>query len=211
MTRPIPPLPLAILAAAVLLAGCNSRGASDDHRASASPAISTSASAGPPTTSSASPHPASARTIPNASRSPAISTPTIPDPATATATAVHVARAWAVAANSSTYLDPNAGSWTVRAAPLVTGAEAAAERRQRTGQGGSTWAQIQAGKCAVGLRDLAAGIPSDAATGPDRHVVYVTAITALTCNGGRVRLSHFVAQLTVIRLHGRWLVCDVRH
>jgi len=50
----------------------------------------------------------------------AITIPAIPDPAAATDTAVGVARAWAIAAHSSSFLDPTAGSWTARAMPFVT-------------------------------------------------------------------------------------------
>ena len=117
----------------------------------------------------------------------------------------------AIAANSGSYLDPTAGSWTARAAPFVTATEAAAERQEHAGRGGSTWTRIQAGKCVTGLRDLAAGIPRDAPTGPDRHIVYLTAITSLTCTTGQVLLSHFAVQLTVVRVRVRWLVAVVRH
>jgi len=135
----------------------------------------------------------------------------MPDPAAATRTAVDVAKAWAIAANSSSYRDPAAGSWTGRARPFVTGAEAAAEQQQNSGRGGSTWAQIQAGKCVTTMRELAAGIPSAAPTGPATHIVYVSAITALSCATGHLQLSPFAAQLTVTRAQGRWLVADVRH
>ena len=127
---------------------------------------------------------------------PAPATAVIPPAAEASATAVGTARAWAIAANSSSYLDPNPGSWTERTQPFVTSAEARAERAQHAGSGGSTWAQIQAGKCVTGLRDLAAFIPSDAPSGPDLHIVY---------------LSKFAAQLTVERVTGRWFVALVRH
>jgi hypothetical protein len=45
------------------------------------------------------------------------------------------ARAWAIAANSSCYLDPSPGAWTVRARPLTTRPETRAEVAQRTGGG----------------------------------------------------------------------------
>jgi hypothetical protein len=61
----------------------------------------------------------------------------------------------------------------VRARPLTTAVETRAEAAQRTGGGGSTWAQIQADNCVTRLRDLAAFVPSDAPSGPERHIVYV--------------------------------------
>ncbi len=142
---------------------------------------------------------------------PAPATAVIPPAAGASANAVGTARAWSIAANSSSYLDPNPGSWTVRAQPFVTSAEARAERAQHAGSGGSIWAQIQAGKCVTGLRDLAAFIPSDAPSGPDLHIVYISATVALTCASGAVHLSKFAAQLTVERVTGRWFVALVRH
>ena len=162
---------------------------------------------------SQSPHPP-IMLIPSAQPDSAIttpSTPSTPDGAVATSSAIEVAKEWAIAANSSSYLDPHAGSWTARAAALVTGTEAAAEQQQRSGTGGSTWTQIRAGGCVTGLRELAAGIPADGPTRPDRHLVEVTALTTLTCATGQVQLSRFAAQLTVIRVRGRWLVADVRH
>jgi hypothetical protein len=89
----------------------------------------------------------------------------MPPPAQATATAVDAARAWAVAANSSSYLDPNPGTWTVRARPLTTAAETRAEAAQRTGGGAITWMHIQAGMCVTRLRNLAAFVPSDGPVG----------------------------------------------
>jgi len=210
-----PRLTIATIAAATaLVVGCSSHHTSReaDRHTSAGPAVGTRTSASAaPVIPSESPRPSSVASSLAVQPDPAITTPAIPDPSAATATAVGVARAWAIAAHSSSYLDPRPGSWTARTTPFVTGPEAAAERRQRIGGGGSIWAEIQSGKCVTSLRDLAAGIPSDAPTGPERHIVYLTAITALTCTTGQVQLSHFAAQLTVTRVHGRWLVADVRH
>ena len=63
----------------------------------------------------------------------------------------------------------------------------------------------------IRLHDLAAFVPSDAPSGPDRHIVYVSAQVALNCATGTVELSDFAAQLTVQRVTGRWLVAFVRH
>jgi hypothetical protein len=71
---------------------------------------------------------------------PDLAAAVMPPAAQATATAVDAARAWATAANSSSYLDPNPGAWTVRARPLTTPAETRAEAAQRTGGGGITYA-----------------------------------------------------------------------
>jgi hypothetical protein len=136
----------------------------------------------------------------------------MPDPASATATETGTAAAWTIAANSTSYRDVDAGSWTSRTQPFVTGAQAAVEQRQRTAAGGSTWALIRAGSCVTRLRDLSVGVPSrDVPSGPDRRIVYVTATIALTCGTGQVRLTPFAAQLTVTRVAGRWLVTDVLH
>lgn len=107
--------------------------------------------------------------------------------------------------------DRSPGEWTVRVHPLVTGSEARAEAAQRAARGGSTWAQIQSGRCVTGLRDLTALMPSDAPSGPDTHVVYVAARVALSCRTGTVYLSDFATQLTVQRVANRWLVVPVRH
>lgn len=203
-----------LTASTVLLAGCSSRhpspapsrqsnatGASVPGAAHSTAAVIPSESPGPATGSGVTVRP-----------DPAITVPTIPAPAQATLTPLATARAWAVAANSSSYLDPAPGSWTERAAPFVTGAEAVAEQRQRSGGGGSTWTQIHTEKCVTSLRQLTTGIPSrDVPTGPDLHIVYVSAFTALTCATGQVQLSQFTAQLTVTRVHGRWLVTHVLH
>ena len=134
----------------------------------------------------------------------------IPAPSRATRTAIGSARAWAIAANSSTYRDSSPGQWTVRARPFVTGREARAEDGQRTG-GGSTWVQIQNGRCATHLHQLVAFIPADAPSGPAVRIVYVSARVELTCVTGTDYLSSFAAQLTVRRVTGRWLVGLVRH
>ena len=85
------------------------------------------------------------------------------------------------------------------------------KRAPHIGGGGSIWAEIRSRNCVASLRDRAVGIPSDAPTGPDPHIVYVTAITVLTCATGHVQLSNSAAQLAVTRVRGRWLVADVRH
>lgn len=159
-----------------------------------------------------SPQPATGTSIAPAVRpDPSLTTAAIPDAISATRTPLSAARAWAIAANSSSYLDPSPGAWTARAQALVTGAEAAAEQRQRTGGGGSTWTQIQTAKCVTTVQQLAATVPSDAPSGPDRRVVYLTAVTTLRCATGQVQLSQFAAQLLLARIHGRWLVADVHH
>ncbi len=142
---------------------------------------------------------------------PSITTAAIPAPGSATRTPVNAARAWVIAANSSSYLDPSPGTWTLRARPFVTGSEAVAERRQRIGGGGSTWTQIQTGKCVTTVEQLAATVPSDTPTGPERRIVDLTALTTLRCATGQVQLSQFAAQLLLARRHGRWLVADVHH
>ncbi len=204
---------LALAAATVLLAGCG-RYAPAPNRQSA-PATTSTTGADTwviPTESPRSSGPSTATLGPTVSANPAIALPNIPAPATATKTPLPAARAWAIAANSSSYLDPAPGTWTERAKPFVAGTEAAAEQRQHSGGGGSTWAQIQSAKCVTSLRQLTAGIPSrDVPTGPDLHIVYVAATIALTCATGQVQLSQFSAQLTVTRVQGHWLVTDVLH
>jgi hypothetical protein len=135
----------------------------------------------------------------------------VPAPSRATTTAIGTARAWAIAANSSSYRDSSPGQWTVRARPFVTGREARAEAAQRTGGGGVTWAQIQNERCATRVRDLAAYTPRDAPSGPATHLVYVSARVALNCATGTDYLSTFVAQLIVQRVARRWRVALVRH
>lgn len=147
---------------------------------------------------------------------PATTGASIPDPVTGTATAITAARAWAIAANSTSYLDPDPGSWTSRTKPFVTGAEATAEQQQAAGAGGTTWAFIEVDRCITTLRQLSAGIPSrDAPTGPDLHIVDVTATITLTCATGQVQLTQFAAQLAVVHIvvaqHDRWLIADVEH
>jgi len=204
---------LAVAAATLLLAGC-SRHAPEPNRQSPPETTSTTA-AGTGVIPSESPRPTgpfAAAPSATVSAKPAIALPSIPAPAMATQTPLAAARAWAIAANSSSYLDSAPGTWTERAKPFVAGTEAAAEQRQRGGGGGSTWAQIQAAKCVTSLRELTAGIPSrDVPTGPDLHIVYVAATIALTCATGQVQLSQFTAQLTVTRVYGHWLVTDVLH
>jgi hypothetical protein len=128
-----------------------------------------------------------------------------------TRTAIGTARAWAIAANSSSYHDPSPGQWTVRARPFVTGREARAEAAQRTAGGGNTWAQIQDGRCATRVRDLVTFTPRDAPSGPATHIVYVSARLTLDCATGTDYQSTFAAQLTVRRVADRWLVALVRH
>ncbi|WAX58543.1 hypothetical protein M6B22_07200 [Jatrophihabitans cynanchi] len=165
-----------------------------------SPRVSTRARRSTPTGSSAPDQPASGLT-----------TARVPDATPATRDPLTTARAWAIAANSSRYLDPEPGSWTLRSAPFVTGQEQAAEQTQRHGGGGATWAQIQADQCVTGLRHLTASIPTTLPSGPARRIVYVAGLTALTCATGQVQLSQFAAQVTVTRVHGRWLVAAVEH
>ncbi len=212
-----------VAAAVALTAGCGTgthyhQSSSGSHTASGlqgkpSSAVGQSTSQGSRgVIPSESPRPGAASSrVPTVHPNPAISTPTIPDPASATRTPFGVAKAWAIAANAGSYQDPSPGTWTERTQPFVTGAQAAAEQQQRTGGGGSTWPQIRAGKCVTSLRQLATTLPSDAPTGPDRHVVYLTALTTLSCASGQVQLSQFAAQLIVARIHGRWLVDDVHH
>lgn len=204
---------LALVAATtLLLAGCSSRHSrpAPNRQSGATRASATISTA--PMIPTQSPRPTTASNAATVRPNPAITLPAIPAPAQATQTPLATARAWAVAANSSSYLDPAPGAWTERARPFVTGAEAAAEQRQRSGGGGSTWTQIQAAKCVTSLRQLTTGIPSrDVPTGPDLHIVYVSAVIALTCATGQVQLSQFTAQLTVTRVHGRWFVTDVLH
>jgi hypothetical protein len=95
----------------------------------------------------------------------------MPDPDAATSSATDVAEACAIAANSSSYRDSLAGSWTARARPFVTGTEAADEIHQSGGGGGSWWIQIRAALCVSSLHQLSAVTPDDAPTGPARHVV----------------------------------------
>ncbi|MCW2686180.1 MAG: hypothetical protein JWR37_1070 [Mycobacterium sp.] len=209
---------LATSAAAVLTAGCSAHHSSSDPSVSAEHIahqtrprhVDTTSPAGPSGTliPTESPRPTTAVTSPGRP-DPAISTPTIPDATTATGSPVAVAKAWAIASNSSSYHDPEPGTWTERAQAFVTGAEATAEAQQHHGGGGSTWVQIRARKCVTGLRQLAITIPSDAPTGPDRHVVYLTAISTLSCATGQVQLSQLAAQLIVARISGCWLVADV--
>jgi hypothetical protein len=142
---------------------------------------------------------------------PGLTPAQIPDAAAATRDPITAARAWAVAANSSSYLDPEPGSWTLRSAPFVTGPEQTAEQAQRRGGGGATWAQIQSARCVSGLRQLTASAPSTLPSGPARRIVYVAGLTALTCATGQVQLSQFAAQLTLTRVRGRWLVAAVEH
>lgn len=212
---------LATGAAAALTAGCSSQHSGPDP--SISPDRSTHQtrtaaghSGSPqrrngPVIPSESPRPTRAASSPTTPADPGISTPAIPAVEAATRSPLAVAKAWAIAANSSSYRDPVAGTWTERAKPFVTGAEAAAELEQHSGGGGSTWAQIQASKCVTSLRQLGATIPSDAPTGPERHVVYLTATVTLACATGQIQLSPLAAQLIVTRVHGRWLVADVHH
>ena len=201
----------AIVLTGLLVAGCS---AHQHHPASRTTTPARAGRpAGPPTGARPPVIPTESPSVTRGGRTldPAPATAVIPPAAEASATAVGTARAWSIAANSSSYLDPNPGSWTERARPFVTGAEARAERVQDAGSGGSTWAQIQARKCVTGLRDLAVFIPSDAPSGPDLHIVYVSATVALTCASGAVYLSEFAAQLTVERVTGRWFVALVRH
>ena len=155
----------------------------------------------------------SSRTVitPSVRSDPGVAPVAVPSAVTATRTPTDTARAWALAANSTSYRDAAAGSWTGRTAPFVAGAEAAQERRQRGGAGGSTWALIQTAKCVTGLRQLAIGTPSrDAPTGPDLRIVNVSAVIDVTCATGQVQLTPFAVQLTVTRVRGRWLVADVQ-
>lgn len=140
-----------------------------------------------------------------------LATAIVPSPAEATRTAIGTAKAWATAANSSSYRDSSPGQWTIRARPFVTGSEAQAEAIQRSGGGGNTWAQIQHQRCATRLGGLVAIIPSDAPSGPSVHIVYVSARIVLACADGTDYLSDFAAQLTVQRVAGHWLVALVRH
>jgi hypothetical protein len=152
-----------------------------------------------------------AATRPVAAPDQQLATAVVPAPSRATSTPLGVARAWAIAANSSSYRDSSPGQWTVRARPFVTGIEARAEAALGAGGGGNTWAQIQNGRCGTRLGDLVAFIPGDAPTGAAVHIVYVSARLAVTCATGTDYLSNFAAQLRVQRLAGRWLVTLVRH
>lgn len=200
-----------ITAAAVALTGCGGHTTHPDQR---NPSVSirpvqipvrsataTSSSGLPATRSPAT----RAATI---TADPALTTPSIPSPVTATASAISVARAWAIAANSSSYRDRAPGAWVTRARPFVAGAEAGAEARERTGGGGSTWAQIRSRKCVTAPAGLTAAIPSDAPTGPTAHIVFVSATVALHCADNTVRLTPYAVQLIVHRISGRWLVTE---
>lgn len=200
-------------AATLVLAGCSSRHPSPGpNRHKTGPTVATATLAPSTVIPTESPRPTTGPSAVTARPDPAITAPSIPAAALATQTPLGTARAWATAANSSSYLDPAPGTWTERAKPFVAGAEAVAEQRQRTGGGGSTWTEIQAAKCVTGLRQLTTGIPSrDVPSGPDLHIVYVAATVALTCATGQVQLSQFTAQLTVTRVHGHWLITDVLH
>ena len=204
---------LALAAATVLLAGCGRHTPAPNCQSG--PATTSTTAAGTeviPTESPRSSGPTTATSSPTVSADPQIVLRRIPSASTATKTPVAAARSWAIAANSSSYLDPSAGTWTERAKPFVAGTEETTELRQHAGGGGSTWAQIQSAKCVTTLRQLTAGIPSrDAPTGPSLHIVYVAATIALTCATGQVQLSQFSAQITVTRVQGRWLVTDVLH
>jgi hypothetical protein len=134
----------------------------------------------------------------------------VPPPAQAIATAVHAARPWAIAATSSSYFDRSQGAWTVRARPLTSAAETRDEAVQRTGGGRITWTRIQAGQCMTRLHNLAAFVPSDAPSGPDPHIVYISA-RAAACTTGSIELSDVAAQLTVHQVSGRPLNALVRH
>lgn len=164
-----------------------------------------------PVIPSESPRPTASANGATVAPNPSITPPAIPNPTSATRTPPDAARAWAIAANSSSYLDPSPGTWTQRTAPFVTGAEAAAELQQRGGGGGSTWARIQSDKCVTSLQQLAVTVPSDAPNGPTRRVVYLTALTTLRCATGQVQVSQFAAQLLLARLADRWLVAEVHH
>lgn len=139
--------------------------------------------------------------------------PTLTTPPTTTSatTATAAAGGWAIAANSSSYRDPTPGAWTARAQPYVIGAEAAAERTQRSGSGGSTWTQIVRGRCAMSLRDLTVAINHDAPASPIVKAVHVSATTTLSCATGTVQLSPFAAQLVLTRTGARWHVARVSH
>ena len=164
-----------------------------------------------PVIPSESPRPTLSATGATVAPNPSITPPAIPNTISATRTPSDAARAWAIASNSSSYLDPSPGTWTQRTAPFVTGAEAAAELQQRGGGGGSTWARIQSDKCVTSLQQLAVTVPSDAPSGPTRRVVYITALTTLRCATGQVQVSQFVAQLLLARVANRWLVAEVHH
>lgn len=204
---------LALAAATVLLAGCSRHTPAPNRQSGPATTSATGVDTRViPTESPSSTVLSTATSSPTVSADPAIVLPSIPAATMATKTPVAAARAWAIAANSSSYLDPSAGTWTERAKPFVAGAEATAEQRQHGGGGGSTWAQIHSAKCVTSLRELTAGIPSrDVPTGPALHIVYVAATIALTCATGQVQLSQFSAQLTVTRVQGHWLVTDVLH
>ena len=204
---------VAVCATVLMGAGCTRDDQSADrrppHRATAShfdsPSIPTAAHQ--PTATSAE----SAATAADASQQQPATSVVVPAPSRATRTAIGSARAWAIAATSSSYHDSSPGQWTMRARPFVTGREARAERAQRAGGGGATWAQIQNGRCATVVHDLVGFIPADAPSGPTVHTVYVSARIELTCATGTDYLSTFAGQLSVQRVASRWLVALVRY
>jgi hypothetical protein len=207
---------LTLLAGAVVT-GCTRPAAAAHHADIATATVPQPAAASTviPTQSPAQkPAPPSEPAAPPGSTRPAADLSTAPahDPARAAARdPISTARAWAVAAHSSSYRDPTAGTWTLRAAPFVTDSERAAERVQRAGGGGATWTLITTSRCIMSLRQLSAGMPSDAPTGPPVRIVFLIGLTALTCATGQVQLAPFTAQLTLTRRHGRWFVAAVTH
>jgi hypothetical protein len=207
---------LAVLAGAVVT-GCTRTAAAAHHTDIATATVPQAAAAStviPTQSRTQKPGPPSEPAAPPGSTRPAADLSTAPahDPARAvTRDPVSTARAWAVAAHSSSYRDPTPGTWTRRTAPFVTGREQATERVQRVGDGGATWTLITTSRCIISLRQLSAGMPSDAPTGPAVRIVYLTGLTALTCTTGQVQLAPFTAQLTITRRHGRWFVAAVTH
>ena len=205
---------------ATLVTACSSQHHDPDPTVSSSASVSRPSDVGTSRSSepggrqvipSESPRPTPSTTGAMVTPNPSITPPAIPNPTSATRTPPDAARAWAIAANSSSYLDPSPGTWTQRTAPFVTGAEASAELQQRGGGGGSTWARIQSGKCVTSLQQLAVTVPSDAPSGPTRRVVYLTALTTLRCATGQVQVSQFAAQLLLARVADRWLIAEVHH
>jgi hypothetical protein len=141
---------------------------------------------------------------------PSVSHPDAPNSA-AYRDPLAVARAWVIAAHSSSYVDATPGAWARRTRSLVTGTEAAVERLVRLGGGGSTWQEIVERRCVMTLRELTATELRDVPPGRRARIVDVAATQVLTCGDGTVQLTPVGAELVVRLVAGRWLVAQVTH
>lgn len=124
---------------------------------------------------------------------------------------IAVARAWAAAANSTSYRDRRPGAWTARAAPFVAGIGATKERTAADGGGGQLWQHIHDDRCAVTVAGLAATVPSDAPHMAASRVVYLAGTTVVTCADHTVQRSAFTAELVVERASSSWHVVQVEY